>query len=109
MVMYRCCGDGCVANAHPSDMTVCAIALSDWASLARFDQIAKRLCDLQREEYSIEVELQQLLTDLKFTAYRQVFKAFGFGIRLESIILSQIYPVENYFGADGKPEVRIRS
>jgi hypothetical protein len=68
---------------------------------------ARRLCDLQREEHSIEVELQQLLTAPKFTAYRQVFKTFGFGLRLEAIILSQIYPLENYFGADGKPEVRI--
>ncbi|MBW4567699.1 MAG: transposase [Tolypothrix carrinoi HA7290-LM1] len=69
---------------------------------------ASRLCDLQREEHSIETELHQLLADSKFTAYRQVFKSFGFGLRLESIILSQIYPIENYFGADGKPEVRIR-
>ncbi len=69
---------------------------------------AKCLCDLQREEYSIEVELHCLLTDSKFTAYREVFKTFGFGLRLEAIILSQIYPLENYFGADGKPEVRIR-
>jgi hypothetical protein len=26
---------------------------------------------------------------------------------LEGIILSQIYPIENYFGASGKPEVKI--
>jgi hypothetical protein len=70
---------------------------------------ARRICDLQREEHSIEVELQQLLGDLKFTDYRKVFKSFGFGVRLEAIILSQIYPLEAYFGADGKPEVRIRS
>ena len=69
---------------------------------------ARRLCDLQREEHSIEVELQQLLNDSKFTAYREVFRSFGFGLRLEAIILSQIYPLEAYFGADGKPEVRIR-
>ncbi len=69
---------------------------------------AQRLCDLQREEYAIEVELQQLLTDPKFTSYREVFSRFGFGIRVESIILSQIYPLENYFGIDGKPEVKIR-
>ncbi|MGI2907202.1 IS110 family transposase [Tolypothrix sp. VBCCA 56010] len=69
---------------------------------------ARRLCDLQREEHSIETELQQLLNDSKFTAYREVFKTFGFGLRLEAIILSQIYPLEAYFGADGKPEVRIR-
>jgi hypothetical protein len=69
---------------------------------------ARRLCDLQKEEHNIEVELHQLLGDSKFTAYREVFKTFGFGVRLEGIILSQIYPIEAYFGADGKPEVRIR-
>ncbi|WP_029631627.1 IS110 family transposase [[Scytonema hofmanni] UTEX B 1581] len=69
---------------------------------------ARRICDLQREEHSIEVELHQLLGDSKFTAYRKVFKTFGFGVRLEGIILSQIYPISAYFGADGKPEVRIR-
>jgi hypothetical protein len=57
---------------------------------------ARRLCDLQREEHSIEVELQQLLNDSKFTVYREVFKTFGFGLRLEAIILSQIYPLEAY-------------
>ncbi|GAX41456.1 hypothetical protein NIES4075_24290 [Tolypothrix sp. NIES-4075] len=69
---------------------------------------ARRICDLQREEHSIEVELHQLLAESKFTAYRKVFKDFGFGVRLEAIILSQIYPLSAYFGADGKPEVRIR-
>jgi hypothetical protein len=69
---------------------------------------ARRLCDLQREEYSIESELKLWLGESKFAAYREVFSRFGFGIRLEAIILSQIYPLENYFGADGKPEVRIR-
>ena len=68
---------------------------------------ARRLCDLQKEEYSIETELQQLLNEEKFRAYRQVFKSFGFGLRLEAIIMSQIYPIEAYFGADGKPEVKI--
>ncbi len=69
---------------------------------------ARRLCDLQQEEYAIETELEQLLNDPKFTAYREVFSRFGFGTRIESIILSQIYPLENYFGIDGKPEVKIR-
>jgi hypothetical protein len=93
MVMCRCCGVGCVANVKANDMMVYALALLGWESPTRFGQIASRLCDLQREEHSIETELHQLLTDSKFTAYRQVFKSFGFGLRLESIILSQIYPL----------------
>ena len=69
---------------------------------------AQRLCNLQREEQSIEAELEILLADPKFQPYREVFNRFGFGDRLSAILLSQIYPVENYLGEDGNPEVRIR-
>jgi transposase len=69
---------------------------------------AERLCSLQREENTIEVELRSLLLDEKFHVYRRVFGKFGFGDRLQAILISQIYPLENYFGEDGKPEVKIR-
>ncbi len=68
---------------------------------------ARRLCDLQREELLIEDELQQILTDWRFEPYRKVFARFEFGSRLTAVLLSQIYPFENYLGQDGKPEVRI--
>ncbi len=69
---------------------------------------AARLCDLQREEMVVEHELRQLLSAPQFMAYRKVFARFGFGQRVEAILLSQIYPLENYLNADGKPEVRIK-
>ena len=69
---------------------------------------AKRICDLQREEHVIEAELRNLLADSRFENYRTVFKKFGFGDRLTAIVLSQIYPIEGFLDADGKPEVRIR-
>lgn len=69
---------------------------------------AQRICSLQREEYKIEIELQLLLGNSKFATYRQVFTKFGFGSRLQAMILSQIYPIENYFGDDGKPEVKVQ-
>jgi hypothetical protein len=69
---------------------------------------AKRICDLQSEEHSIESELQELLADSRFDSYRTVFKKFGFGDRLSSVIISQIYPIEGFLDADGKPLVRIR-
>ena len=69
---------------------------------------AKRLCDLQKEERVIEQELRQLLAEPQFIKYHQVFARFGFGDRISAILLSQIYPLENYFGSDGKPEVKIR-
>ncbi|MBC1218467.1 transposase [Nostoc sp. UCD121] len=68
---------------------------------------AKRICDLQREEHVIEGELRELLADSRFEHYRTVFKNFGFGDRLSSVIISQIYPIEGFL-VDGKPEVRIR-
>ena len=61
---------------------------------------AARLCDLQREEMAIEHELRQLLNAPQFVPYRKVFARFGFGQRVEAILLSQIYPLENYLNAD---------
>ena len=69
---------------------------------------AQRLCNLQGEEQAIETELQILLADPKFQLYREVFNRFGFGLRLTAVLLSQIYPLSNYLGEDGKPIVRIR-
>ena len=69
---------------------------------------AKRLCDLQREEKLIELELRDLLSQPVFSKYRQVFAHFGFGERLKALLISQIYPFENYLDAEGKPEVKIR-
>ncbi|MEG4634749.1 hypothetical protein QUB56_35280 [Microcoleus sp. AR_TQ3_B6] len=45
----------------------------------------------------------------QFLPYRQVFARFGFGRRVEALLLSQIYPFENYLAADGKPDVKIRN
>ena len=69
---------------------------------------AQRICSLQLEEQLIEDELDTLLTDERFSSYREVFQKFNFGDRLQSIILSQIYPLENYLGEDGKPIIKIR-
>lgn len=69
---------------------------------------AARLCDLQREEMAIELELRQLLAASQFLPYRKVFAKFGFGQRVEALLLSQIYPFENYLGPDGKPDIKIR-
>ena len=55
----------------------------------------------------IEQELFKLLAAPQFSRYRKVFARFGFGQRVEALLLSQIYPIENYLAADGKPEIRI--
>lgn len=69
---------------------------------------AARICDLQREEILLEFELSKLMGQPQFLPYRKVFARFGFGRRVEALLLSQIYPFENYLAADGKPDVKIR-
>jgi transposase len=63
--------------------------------------------ELQRRERSLELEMRGLMKDPRFLEYRKVFARFGFGERVESLILSQVYPLENYLDANGRPEVRI--
>ena len=67
---------------------------------------AKMYCDLAIQERLIETELANLIkTDMRFLPYRKVFARFGFGVRVQGIILSQIFPIQNYFGPDNKPEI----
>ena len=68
---------------------------------------AKAICELQRRERVLELQMRHLMKDLRFTQYRKVFAQFGFGERVEALLLSQIYPLENYFKG-GQPEVKIR-
>ncbi|MEG4335438.1 transposase [Microcoleus sp. AT9_A2] len=69
---------------------------------------AARICDLQREEMVLEFELSKLVAEPQFLPYRKVFAQFGFGRRVEALLLSQIYPFENYLAADGQPDVKVR-
>jgi transposase len=67
---------------------------------------AKMYCDLALQERLIETELANLIkSDIRFLPYRKVFARFGFGVRTQGIILSQIFPIQNFFGADNKPEI----
>jgi len=67
---------------------------------------AKMYCDLAIQERVIETELSELIkTDMRFLPYRKVFARFGFGVRTQGIILSQIFPIQNFFGEDNKPEI----
>lgn len=50
-----------------------------------------------------------MLSENKFKPYRLVFQRFGFGLRLEAIILSQIYPLQTFLGEDGKPIVEFHT
>ena len=69
---------------------------------------AQRLCHLHREEIEIESKLCSLTQLQQFDNYQVVFKKFGFGDRVSAMILSQIYPIENYLTPEGKPHVIYR-
>lgn len=69
---------------------------------------ARMICDIQRREQVLELEMRSLVREVRFLPYRKVFAQFGFGQRIEALILSQIYPLENYLDGNGLPEVKIR-
>lgn len=69
---------------------------------------AKTIWDIRRRELVLELEMRSLVSDPRFLPYRKVFAQFGFGQRVEALILSQIYPLENYLDENGTPEVKIR-
>jgi hypothetical protein len=45
----------------------------------------------------------------QFEFYQRVFNRFGFGQRISAMILSQIYPIENYLTEANKPHVIYRA
>ena len=69
---------------------------------------AEMICQLQKRQQVLEREMRELMKDSRFNLYRRVFAQFGFGERVEALILSQIYPLENYLDANGQPEIKIR-
>jgi hypothetical protein len=50
-------------------------------------------------------EMLDLISDARFLPYRKVFAKFGFGQKLEAILISHIYPLSNFLGEDGEPIV----
>ena len=69
---------------------------------------AKALTTCFREEALILQKLRHLMqSDDRFTPYLKVFAEFGFGEKVSALLLSTIYPLEDFL-ADGKPEVRVR-
>ncbi|MEM8643016.1 MAG: transposase [Cyanobacteria bacterium P01_G01_bin.54] len=69
---------------------------------------ANRLCELSQEEWHLEQELRQLASRPEFAVYQRVFAQFQFGQRVAALLLSQIYPIENYLDEQGKPIVLLR-
>lgn len=65
--------------------------------------LAKTLCSFERQEYNLEVLLNEELSRDIFIPYREAFKQFAVPPRLEAAILSRIYPFEDFLGSDGRP------
>lgn len=66
---------------------------------------ASMLTAIHWQEMSIERELRSLCHEPQYAPYLRAFKRFGFGERVSAIVLAQIFPIERFFGPDGKPEV----
>jgi len=67
---------------------------------------AQRICSIEQEQHAIEIELAQLLMDPRFHPYQKAFDAFGFGLRLRCVVLSQIFPMDDFLTPDGQPEIK---
>jgi transposase len=68
---------------------------------------ASLLSQVQTEERRIEFELRSLLDDRQFLPYRKVLKKYGFGERAQAMIISQIYPLENFLDENKQPIVLV--
>ncbi len=66
---------------------------------------AQRICSIEKEQHAIEVELAELLMEPRFYPYQKVFDHFRFGLRLRCVILSQIFPLDDFL-ENGQPEVK---
>jgi transposase len=66
---------------------------------------ARLLVQVQAEERRVEYELRSILDDSQFAIYRQVMKEYGIGERAQAMIISQIYPLENFLDEHKQPIV----
>jgi transposase len=66
---------------------------------------AKLMVMVQIEEQRVTFNLRSILDDSQFAPYRQVLTKWGMGERLQAMIISQIYPLENFLGSDKQPIV----
>ncbi len=95
-----------VAGSANSLKYDCEAALSIGSGInpqMRFE--AWLLVQIQAQEKQTEYELRSILDDSQFAPYKKVFKKYGFGERAQAILISQIYPLENFLGSDRQPIV----
>jgi hypothetical protein len=66
---------------------------------------AARICDLERHQDAIEHAIATLLQKSDFAIYRTTFDEFGFGLRSRAVLLSHIYPFEDFLNQDNQPVI----
>jgi hypothetical protein len=77
----------------------CGLGLSD-----HIRENAKLLNTIHQRQFALEKDLLLCLADERFNPYREVFETYGFGQKMEALIISQVFPLENYL-TDGQPTV----
>lgn len=68
---------------------------------------SQRLCSLHREEFGIEQNIKKVLTHPRYALYIETFNRFSFGLRIQSLILTQIFPLSRYL-ENNQPIVKVR-
>ncbi|WP_239651674.1 IS110 family transposase [Neosynechococcus sphagnicola] len=69
----------------------CGLGLTDFTR-----ESAQVLNKVMRQELEIDRQLRECLHDARFNSYRQIMAKFGMGERVQALIISQIYPLQNY-------------
>lgn len=64
---------------------------------------AGRICDIERQQDEIEQQTEQLLAYPCFDVYHAVFDEFGMGLRVRALLLSHIYPLEDFLSRNYQP------
>jgi len=65
---------------------------------------AAAICQLEQREKKTLGELTSLLGKSEFSSYLKVFQHFGFGVRMQALMLSAVYPFEKFL-IDGKRHI----
>jgi Transposase len=75
----------------------CGLGLTEFSK-----EHAKALLNLENRQIKIEKAMCSLVYLPEFKTYNEVFDEFGFGLRTRAMVLSHIYPLENYLSKEGK-------
>jgi hypothetical protein len=82
-----------------------SIAIELGITIARYTRDhAAALAGNQIRETRLENDLAELLLDPEFDRYRPVLERFGFGLKMQGTILTNIYPFEKFL-RDNRPHV----